>query len=55
MSGLTDPAQADVPTMYQANGKQRETAGNNGDLTGRPDRVKTAFYQGERLNPDEGS
>ena len=53
-SGLTS-ASHDVPTMYHANGKQRGTAGNNGDLTRRRDRVRTALYQGECLTPAEGS
>lgn len=46
---LASPVPADVPTMYQANGKQRATAGNTGHLTRRRAQVKTAFYQGERL------
>lgn len=39
----------DVPTMYQASGKQGGTAGNDGHLTRGTERVKTAFYQEERL------
>ena len=45
----------DVPTMYQANGKQRGTAGNNGHLTDPSDQVKMASHQGERLTLAEGS
>ena len=39
-----------VPTMYQANGKQRGTAGNNGDLQARSKQGKIAVYQEERLD-----
>jgi hypothetical protein len=39
-------AHRDVPTMYHANGKQRGTAGNNGDLQARSEQGKMAVYQG---------
>jgi hypothetical protein len=41
--------------MYHANGKQRGTAGNNGNLTRLAEQEKMAVYQGERLNLAEGS
>ena len=40
----------DVPTMYHANGKQRGTGGNSGDLKPLNRCEKMDIYQGERLN-----
>ena len=48
-------AVADVPTMYHANGKQRGTAGNNGDLKRLHDRGKIGIYPGRLLVLATGS
>ena len=47
---LTSEPARDVPTMYHANGKQRGTAGNNGDLQARSEQGKIPVYQEERLD-----